>query len=161
MAVERATGRTMRVSSGMERTPEPPSSPPPPGPAAASAFEEEDLTRVGGEGEVGFAAAGRGELARGGGLAGELVEGVGVDVGRALLAGDEGEGLAVGGDDGVADRDGDGKDGEALADAFEDDSGGFDLLRGGGCWLRQGAGGCRRFATPPQTMKLFEMGHPE
>ncbi len=65
-------------------------------------FEEEDLLGVGGEGDVGLAAGGGGELARGGGLAGEFVERVGVDVLLAGILGEEGERLAVGADDGVA-----------------------------------------------------------
>ena len=69
----------------------------------SAAFEVEDFLGVGREGDAGFEAGAGGELARGGGLAGELVERVGVDVLLAGGVGEEGEGFAVGADDGEAD----------------------------------------------------------
>ena len=86
--------------------------------AFAGALEIHDLLRVRREGDAGFRAGGGGELARRGGFAGEFVERVGIDVDVAGVFGGEGEGFAVGRDDRVADRQGDGEDGEAVADAF-------------------------------------------
>ena len=100
---------------------------------AAAAFEEEDFFGVWGEGDGGFAGGGAGELARGGRLAGQLVEGVGVDVFLAGGFSEEREGFAVGRDDGEAEREvAEREERKALADAFEDDAGRFDGLFGGG-----------------------------
>ncbi len=110
--------------------------------ADAAVFEVDELFGVRGEGVVNFAAGGGGELARDGGLARELIERVGVDLLLVGGGGEEDEDLAVGADDGVSGREAEGEDGEAAADAFEDDLDGIDGLgRGGGGACSVAAGG--------------------
>src|SRR6185437_15362188 len=96
---------------------------------ATRAFDVVDRLGVRRPRDVGFGSWRRGELTRKRGFARELVEGVGVDVYLVGDTGDEGQGLAVRADDGRAQFEIDGQERQSIPNSFEDDLGGFDLLR--------------------------------
>ena len=87
-----------------------------------------ELFGVRGEAVGGLAAGGGGELASYGWLAGEFVEGVGVEVGLVGGGGEEDEGFAVGADDGGFGVETERKQGDTVADALKDDLYRFGLL---------------------------------